>query len=104
GIGGSFVTNQGQDTTLTVSAAQLDSGGNVAQIQQVSGASPVTVSLSVANTLFGSVAPSSISFPGGIDSLTTKFTAANNAGSTTISLNEPPGFVTPAGAANSLAV
>jgi hypothetical protein len=103
-IGGSFVTNQSQDTALTVSAAELDSNGNVVQIQRVSGASPVTVPLTVANSSLGSVSPSSIPFQGGNDSLIATFTAANTAGSTTISLTEPAGFLTPAGAGNTLAV
>ena len=104
GIGGSFITNQSQDTTLTVSAAQLDSNGNMVEIQRVSGASPVTVPLTLANGSLGSLSPSSIPFQGGNDSISATFTAGNTAGSTTISLSEPSGFATPAGAGNTLAV
>ncbi len=104
GFGGSFVTNQGQNTNLTISAAQLDSSGNVAQIQKVSGSSPATVNLNVANSGLGSIAPSSISFAGGNDSIPATFTAANSAGSTTISLSQPPGFTTPAGGGDTLTV
>jgi hypothetical protein len=104
GVGGSFVINQNSNATLTVSAAQLDGSGNVAQIQQVKGGLALNVPLVVANSALGTVSPAPVSFSGGIDSLQTQFTAGSSAGSTTISLTEPSGFATPAGAANIVAV
>ena len=47
GNGGSFSIGEGSTQQLTVSSAQLDSSGNVVQIQQVAGGPSVVVPLSV---------------------------------------------------------
>jgi hypothetical protein len=104
GVGGSFLANQNSSTSLTVSAAQLDGSGNVAAIQQVRGGTTVTVPLAVANAALGTLAPPGLTFTAGTSSAQTQFNAGSSAGSTTISLTEPSGFVTPGGGASSLAV
>ena len=104
GVGASFSTGQNTTTELTVSAARLDSSGNVADIQAVAGSTPVVVTLSIGNSSLGTVSPSSLSFTGGTSSLPTQFTSGTTVMGSTITVNEPTGFSTPAGSANQIAV
>jgi sugar lactone lactonase YvrE len=104
GIGGSFTTGQNTPTQLTISAAQLDSSGNVAMIQSVAGGQAPAVTLSVGNPNLGTVSPSSVTFTGGSSTATTQFTAGNTAVGSTITASEPGGFSNPAGNASVLAV
>jgi hypothetical protein len=104
GIGGSFTSGQNAGTQLTVWAAQLDSSGNVAQIQSVAGGPAVAVTLTVGDPNLGTVSPAAVAFTGGATSATTQFTAGTSAVTSTITASEPAGFSTPSSGANVLAV
>ncbi len=104
GVGGSFTSNQGAITPLTVSAVQLDGSGNVGSVEQVRGGFSASVNLSVANSAVGTVSPATANFTGGVDTASAQFTAGNTATSSTITAVPPAGFSTPAGNANVVAV
>jgi hypothetical protein len=104
GIGGSFTSGQNASSQLTVSAAQLDSSGNVVQIQSVAGGQSAVVTLTLGDPNLGTVTPPSITFTGGMSNATTQFTAGSTQLSSTITASEPAGFSTPAGNANVLGV
>ena len=106
GNGGAFTVGENSTTTLTVSAAQLDSSGNVAQIQGVahqpgqylvynpntgtyvpsSQGPPVLVTLT-AGTGVGTVSPSSVTFTAGASTATTTFTASSTPVTSNITVN-----------------
>jgi hypothetical protein len=105
GIGGSFITGQNASSQLTVSSAQLDSSGNVVQIQPVAGGHSPVATLTIGDPNLGTVTPSAVTFTGGMSNATNiQFTAGSSVVSSTITVSEPAGFITPAGGANVLAV
>src|SRR5260370_37030263 len=103
-IGGSLTSGQNATSQLTISAAQLDPSGNVAQIQQVKGGQSAAVTLTVADPALGTITPSAVTFNSGMSALNTQFTAGSSVVSSTITASEPIGFSTPAGNANVLPV
>ena len=104
GNGASFITGQGQQTTLTAMSMLLDSSMNPLATQAVAGGINPVVTFTLGNSSIGTLSPTSLTFTGGNSSLTTKFTAGTNVLSSTITANEPTGFATPAGNLNVLPV
>jgi hypothetical protein len=100
GVGASVTVNQGSVTSLSVSAAQLDSSGHYVQIQQLRGPASAMVTLSSSSSSIAAVAPASLTFTGGIDTLPAQVTAGSTAGSTVVMASVPTGFTTPALNAN----
>uniref|UniRef100_Q01TD0 Ig family protein n=1 Tax=Solibacter usitatus (strain Ellin6076) TaxID=234267 RepID=Q01TD0_SOLUE len=106
--GGSFNTNQGSTTVVTVSSARLDQAKNFVAIQPVRTGLTVQVPLALSSPTVGSVTPASVTFNGGDVNVTTSFLATStgnlNATSTSITANLPAtgNFVIPSGSANVL--
>ena len=90
GIGATFNTVQGVQTTLTVSAARLDSNNAFVESEEVVGGATVTVPIASAPSTIGTVSPTSLTFPGGTSSVTTTFKASSvNFGGASVTLTEP---------------
>jgi hypothetical protein len=79
---------------VTVSAAMLDSSGNVVQTQAVAGGTSVSVNVASANPGIGTISVSPVTISGGSVSATTEF-QPHAAGSTTIAPGVPAGFSAP---------
>ncbi|MDQ2949037.1 MAG: hypothetical protein M3Y27_24375, partial [Acidobacteriota bacterium] len=100
--GASFTTNAGAaSSTLTLTAARLDSSFNFAETQQVRGGFSASVNVTNTNPSAGTVG-TPVSFAAGDGSATTLFTPGS-AGNTTLTAVAPAGFSTPA-SGNSVAV
>jgi hypothetical protein len=99
GRGVTFSTTSGSaPTTLTVEAAMLDSSRNFVELQLVApitGAPPVSVNVTSSNTSVGTITSSPVVIPAGQAGANTSFQPVAP-GSTTISVNVPSGFTTPA--------
>src|SRR5205807_13842 len=104
--GSTLTTNVGAaSTTLTVSAARLDSSFNFAEFQQVRAGFSTSVTINNSNPNAGTVG-SPVAFAGGDSSNTTTFTPTSNnanAGTTNLTAIAPAGFDTPA-SGNTVAV
>ncbi len=101
GAGQPFSTGLGAQTTLTVSAARLDSSLNFVENQQVRNGGPVVVTLSSSNPSIGTTAPTSITLTVGDIATDVKFNSAA-VGSTTVTASVPAGFSAPAKGLNSV--
>ncbi|HXS96501.1 MAG TPA: PKD domain-containing protein [Candidatus Limnocylindrales bacterium] len=99
GRGSSFSVATGSaPTTLTVESALLDASRNFVALQSVApvpGVAPVSVNVTSSNASVGAISPSPVSIPAGSAGVTTSF-IPGSAGSTTVSVNVPTGFSTPA--------
>jgi hypothetical protein len=91
GVGASFQTFQNVATPITVYSARLDSGGRFAAQQPLRNTFGSSVTIGVSSTSAGSVAPASVTFNPGDAALTVTFTAVN-AGTATITAQNPAGF------------
>ena len=96
-----FATGQGTTTTLTVSAAMLNSSLDFVAVQPVAnnGSTP-TVNVTSSNTSIGAITASPVTFTAGASSETTSFvaagTSATSAATVTLSVSVPSGFSMPA--------
>ncbi len=96
GNGNSFTANQGTITSLTVSAARLDSSNNFVETQQIRLGATINVSVTSSATNVGTVLPSPVVFKAGNDTAVAQFTASSTmSGSTTLTAVVPSGFNTP---------
>ena len=96
GIGGSFNTSQGVQTTLTVFAAQLDSSGLFVEQEEVISSTNLSVPIASASPNIGTVSPGLVSISGGTSSATVNFAASGtNFGATSVMVTQPAGFTTP---------
>ena len=96
GFGNPVLTTTGSSsTTITAYSAQLDSSGNFTAVQQVRGGLSATVNVTSSNTTVGTINPSPVTIAGGSFNVTTEFQPLS-AGNTTLSVNVPAGFSTPA--------
>jgi hypothetical protein len=80
---------------LKVYSAQLDRSGHFAGLQPVRGGLSVPIHISSSNALVGAAALSSLSIAGGSFSASTEFQPAS-VGSTSLSVDAPAGFSSPA--------
>ncbi len=103
-VASTLTTGEYGTAQFNVSAARLDASGNFAEVQQVRGGENVPVQVTVANPNLGSVSPARLTFTAGSATLSAGFIAGSTAGSTTLTVNEPAGFSSPAGSANQLPV
>ena len=91
GIGAAFSTYQGVSTTLTVSAARLDSSGLMVETEQLRGGFTVNVPIISTVTTIGTVSSGTVPMSGGSDNATTQFTAGTtNTGVTNVSVGPVP--------------
>jgi hypothetical protein len=90
----SFSTSQGVSTTLTVTAARLDSSFNFAEAQPLRIGASASVTITSSNPGVGAVATSPVNFNGGDTTATTQFNALSS-GATTLTAGTPSGFSTP---------
>ncbi len=96
GNGNSFTVNQGTITTLTVSAARLDSSFNFVEIQPVRLGATVNVSVTSSATNVGTILISPVVFTGNTSSGIAQFTASSTmSGATTVTAGVPSGFSAP---------
>jgi hypothetical protein len=96
GNGNSFTVNQGTITTLTVSAARLDSSFNFVETQPVRLGATINVSVTSSATNVGTIVLSPVVFTGGNDSAIAQFTASSTmSGGTTVTAGVPSGFSSP---------
>jgi Putative Ig domain/PKD domain len=96
GIGASFSTFQGVQTTLTVFAAQLDSNGLFVEQEQVISSTNLSVPIASSSPSIGAVSPGLVSISGGTSSATVNFAASGtNSGATSVMITQPAGFTTP---------
>lgn len=81
---------------ITIATAMLDSAGNIADTTQlVAGGMTVSVNMTSSNTAVGTLSPSTVTIPGGSNVASTSFQALG-IGNTTLTINTPAGFNTPA--------
>ena len=91
GIGAAFSTYQGVSTTLTVSAARLDSSGLMVETEQLRGGFTVNVPIISTVTTIGTVSSGTVPMSGGSDNATTQFTAGTtNTGVTNVIVGPVP--------------
>src|ERR1019366_5810246 len=91
GIGAAFSTYQGVSTTLTVSAARLDSSGLMVETEQLRGGFTVNVPIISTVTSIGTVSSGTVPMSGGSDNATTQFTAGTtNTGVTNVIVGPVP--------------
>jgi hypothetical protein len=98
----SFSAGQGVSTTLTVTAARLDSSFNYVESQSLAPNVSVNVAVTSAPTSVGTISSSPLAFSSGLTSLTTQFNAVS-VGTATLTAVVPAGFSTPANSGNVLA-
>ena len=93
----SFETATGLGSpSIIIAAAMLDSAGKIADTNQlVAGGLSVNVNLTSSNTAAGTISPSTVTIPGGSSSADTSFQPVGP-GNSTLTLNTPAGFSTPA--------
>lgn len=95
-LGNPLVTTSGiWPSVITVYSAQLDSSGNFIAVQQVRGGSSATVQISSSNTAVGTITSSPVTITGGSVSVRSQFQPLSE-GNTTLLLDTPAGFNTPA--------
>jgi len=89
-------TAQAANTTVRITAARLDSFGNLAAYQALRGGLNVSVPVTSSNTAVGVITTSPVDFPGGSSTVATEFDPVA-VGSTVISVLPPVGspFSTP---------
>ena len=81
---------------ITIASAMLDSAGNILDsTQPIAGGSSVNVNVTSSNTAAGTISPTALTILGGSNTATTVFQPVGN-GTTTISIDSPAGFTTPA--------
>jgi hypothetical protein len=82
--------------SIHIAAAMLDSAGNIADSSQlVAGGLSVNVNVNSSNTAVGTISPSTVTIPGGSSSADASFQPVGP-GNSTLTLNTPAGFSTPA--------
>src|SRR6202011_3166851 len=83
-------------TRITIGAAMLDSAGNIADTTQfISGGLSVNVNVASSHTAAGTISPSTVTIPGGSNFGYTFF-QPQGIGTSTITVDTPAGFSTPA--------
>jgi len=91
-----FTTNSAAPTTITVSSALLDSGGNFVEVDAVAGGAQVSVGVQSLDTAIGTISTSPVIIPAGAATGTTLFKPAGGTGNTTVVASVPAGFTAPA--------
>ncbi len=100
GVGApNFTTSQGQNTTLTLSSARLDSSLNFAGVQALRGGFNTSVNVTSSSPGVGTITTSPVNLNGGSSNATTQFNAASS-GSATLTAVVPSGFSQPAQGGN----
>jgi hypothetical protein len=95
GFGFDFTTTRNAPpTTLTLSAALLNSSGNYVESEAIAGGAPVTFNVSSSNMSVGTIITSPVTIAGGSVTVTTDF-SPSGVGTTVLSAVQPSGFTTP---------